>query len=103
MTRRTADWDAGLAQDLRDPEFARGFVQAALEEGVPLQLALAQVIRAYGVKEYARRVRLAPPNLLRLVRPRSNPTQDSLNRILKPLGLKLSVTPIDSRPLGHAA
>jgi DNA-binding phage protein len=78
-------------------------VQAALDEGVSLQVALAQVIRAYGVKEYARLARMAPPNLLRAVRPRSNPTQVSLNRILKPLGLQLSVGPLKAKTVGHAA
>ena len=34
MARRTKDWNEGLAKDLKDPEFAREFLLAAVEEGV---------------------------------------------------------------------
>ncbi len=46
MTRRCRDWNEGLAQDLRDPEFARDFLLAAMDEGVSIQTALGKVIRA---------------------------------------------------------
>jgi hypothetical protein len=45
MARRSRDWNVGLAQDLRDQEFAREFLLAAIDEGVPLQVALAKVVR----------------------------------------------------------
>jgi len=50
VARRSRDWNEGLADDLQDPEFARQFLTAAVEDGVPLKLALAKVIRATGVK-----------------------------------------------------
>ena len=53
MARRSRDWNEGLAQDLRDQEFAREFLMAAMDEGVPIQIALGKVIRAMGVKEFA--------------------------------------------------
>ena len=103
MARRSRDWNVGLALDLRDQEFAREFLLAAIDEGVPLQVALAKVVRAMGVKEFATKVRMASPNLLRALNARHNPTQDTLNRLLKPFRLKLSLAPID-RPKGrHAA
>jgi DNA-binding phage protein len=103
MARRSRDWNIGLAQDLRDPGFAREFLLRAIDEGVPLQVALAKVVRAMGVKEFATKVRMASPNLLRTFNPRHNPTQDTLNRLLKPFRLRLSLAPID-RPRGrHAA
>ncbi len=52
MARRSRDWNEGLAQDLRDQEFAREFLMAAMDEGVPIQVALGKVIRAMGVKEF---------------------------------------------------
>lgn len=94
MARRSQSWSVGLSQDLRDPEFAREFLVAALDEGVALQVALGEVIRAYGVKEFARKVKMASPNLLRAVNRRHNPTQSTLNRLLKPFGLKLTVARI---------
>jgi len=103
MARRSRDWNVGLAEDLRNQGFAREFLLAAIDEGVPLQVALAKVVRAMGVKEFAAKVRMASPNLLRTLNPRHNPTQVTLNRLLKPFGLKLSLAPIDQPKGRHAA
>lgn len=65
MARRSADWNEGLAKDLKDVKFAQGFIQASLEEGLPIQVVLGKVIRAYGVKDFAARVKL-PSSKLRL-------------------------------------
>ena len=104
MARRHEDWNIGLAENLRDPEFAREFLLGAIDEEVPLQVALGKVVRAMGVKEFAAKVGMASPNLLRTLNPRHNPTQDTLNRLLKPFRLKLSLAPISHRPRRrHAA
>lgn len=95
MARRSRDWNVGLAEDLRDPVFAREFLLASIDEGVPLQLALGKVIRAMGVKEFAAKVHMASPNVLRAIAPRHNPTQETLNRLLKPFRLRLSLAPIE--------
>src|SRR5687768_7238645 len=95
MARRIRDWNEGLAQDLRDQKFAREFLLAAMDEGVPIQIALGKVIRAMGVKEFAAKVRMASPNVLRAINSRHNPTQDTLNRLLKPFRLKLSLARLD--------
>ena len=91
MARRSKDWNEGLARDLRDREFAREFLRAAVEEGVTVQVALGKVIRAIGVKEYAEATGIAGPNILRAIHARHNPTQATLNRLLQPLGLRLSL------------
>ena len=90
MARRSRDWNEGLARDLRDPAFAQAFLLAAIEEDVSLQQALGKVIRAMGVKEFAAKIDMAGPNLLRAIHPRHNPTQG----LLRPFGLRLSLTPI---------
>lgn len=95
MARRSKDWNVGLAQDLRNREFAREFLLGAIEEGVPLQAALGKVIRAMGVKEFGAKVRMASPNVLRAINPRHNPTQDTLNRLLRPFKLRLTLAPIE--------
>lgn len=97
MARRSKDWNEGLAKDLRNPKFAREFLIAALEEDIPLQAALGKVIRAYGVKEFSKRINIASSNLLRAMHPESNPTQETLNRLLRPFGLKLTVSPIEEK------
>ncbi len=97
MARRAKDWNEGLAKDLQDSEFARQFIKAALDEGLPIQKVLGKVIRAYGIKEFAKRTNISSPNLLRAIDPRHNPTQETLNRLLRPFGLRLSVAPIASK------
>lgn len=80
MERRSKDWNESLAEDLRDPKFAREFLTAAVDEGVPLKVALAKVIRATGVKEFSQSVGMPGPNVLRAIHPRSNPTQETLDQ-----------------------
>jgi probable addiction module antidote protein len=103
MARRSRDWNEGLARDLQDPEFAREFLLAAIEEGVSLQQALGKVIRTIGVKEISLTTGIAGPNLLRAIHPRSNPTQETLSRLLKPFGLRLSLALIDKPKRRRAA
>ena len=47
-----------------------------------------------GAQEFSKRSKIASPNLLRAINPRHNPTQKTLNRLLKPFGLALTVAPI---------
>ena len=96
MARRSKDWNVGLAEDLRNREFAREFLLGAIDEGVPLQVALAKVVRAMGVKEFAAKVGMASPNVLRAIHLRHNPTQDTLNRLLRPFKLRLTLAPIET-------
>ena len=91
MARRSRHWEEGLSEDLRDPEFAREVLLASIDEGVSIQAALAKVIRAMGVKEFAAKVKMASPNVVRAIAPRHNPTQATLNRLLKPFRLRLSL------------
>lgn len=95
MARRSKDWNVGLAQDLQNQKFAREFLLSAIEEGVPIQAALAKVIRATGVKEFAAKVGMASPNVLRAINRRYNPTQLTLNRLLRPFKLRLSLASIE--------
>ena len=94
MARRSRDWNKGLARDLTDVEFSREFLLAAIDEGVSVQQALGKVVRAIGVKEFAAKIRMASPNVLRAIHPRHNPTQETLNRLLKPFRLRLSLAVI---------
>jgi DNA-binding phage protein len=101
MARRSRDWNEGLAKDLKDPDFARDFLVASMDEGISIQQALGKVIRVMGVKEFAAKIGVAAPNVLRAINPRHNPTQATLNRMLKPFRLRLTLEPIPKRR--HAA
>jgi DNA-binding phage protein len=91
MARRSRDWNEGLAEDLRDRDFAREFLTAAVEEGVPLKEALGKVIRAIGVKEFAESIEMPSPNVLRAISANHNPTQETLERLLAPFGLRIGL------------
>lgn len=101
MAHRSKDWNQNLAESLKDRAFAQAFVIASLDEGLPLQIVMGKVIRAYGVSEYARTANMASPNVLRAVDPNHNPTYRTLNQLLTPLGLKLSAAPMVAED--HAA
>ena len=97
MAKRSRDWDEGLARDLEDAAFAREFLLGAVEEGIPLQKALGKVIRAMGVKEFSQKIGMASPNVQRAIHPHHNPTQETLDRLLKPFRLRLTLAPIAKR------
>ena len=103
MARRSRDWNRGLAEDLRNPEFAREFLLAAIEDGVSVQRALGKIVRAMGVQEFAAKVKMASPNVSPAINPRHNPTQDTLNRLLRPFRLRLSLAPLERRRTRTAA
>ncbi|MBM4260477.1 MAG: hypothetical protein FJ145_03445 [Deltaproteobacteria bacterium] len=92
-----------MAEDLRDMRFAREFLLAAVDDGVSIQIAMGKVIRAIGIKEFSAKIGMAGPNILRAINPRHNPTQDTLNRMLKPFKLKLSLVPIEETNRRRAA
>jgi probable addiction module antidote protein len=103
MARRSEDWNEGLADDLQDPEFAREFLTAAVEDGVPLKVALGKVIRATGVKEFAERVGMASSNVLRAIHPKHNPTQETLEKLLEPFGLRIGLAKVRAGKRKRAA
>ena len=97
MSRRSQDWDEGLARDLQNKDFAQEFILSSIDEGLSIQAILAKVIKSYGLREFSKKVRMASPNVLRAIDPRHNPTQDTLNRLLQPFGLCLSISLIEER------
>jgi hypothetical protein len=44
MGRSTRDWNKGLANDLKDATFMRAFINASLDEGVPIQQVLRKCV-----------------------------------------------------------
>lgn len=99
MAKRSVDWNEILSKKLRNLEYAQGFILACLEEDIPLQVALAKVVRAYGIKEFSVKTKIPSPNILRALNPKHNPSQATLEKLLKPFKLKLTATPIKSKKL----
>jgi DNA-binding phage protein len=103
MSKRSKDWNEGLAKDLQDPQFARDFLTAAVEQGVALKIAIGKIVRAMGVKEFAQMVGMPSPNVLRAIHPKHNPTQETLERLLKPFRLRIGLAEIKPRRKACAA
>lgn len=91
MVKRAHDWNESLAQRLKNKDFARDFLISYLESGKALKTAFHSVIRAYGVKDLAARVKMPSSNLSRTLHHRSNPTFETFEGLLKPFGFELTV------------
>jgi DNA-binding phage protein len=61
------------------------------------------VIRTIGVTEFAAQIGMPRPNVQRALRPQHNPTQETLNRLLAPFRLQLSLAPLPNSRNRQAA
>jgi DNA-binding phage protein len=101
--RRSEDWNIDLAKPLRNRAFACAFLLAAIDEGLTVQQALAKVIRAIGITEFAAQVGIPRPHVQCAIHARHNPSQETLNRLLAPFRLQLSLPPIAASRRSRAA
>jgi len=62
-----------------------------------------KLVDVVGLKETSKRTKMPSPNILRALNPKHNPTLETLNRLLQPFGLKLSVTMVGRKPRRTAA
>ena len=92
MARRSRDWEEGLARDLKKTVKARKeFFLALLDEGYDWKDALNKIVKLVGVKEYCDIVGdIKPSNLLNQLKPESNLTLETLERLTSPLGIELT-------------
>lgn len=100
--KRTISHDAFMRERLADPDFAMGYVQAAMEDGEPavLLLALRRVAEARGgMTNLARQTGITREALYRTLSKDGNPRLTSLESILAVFGLRLSVVPAKSREI----
>ena len=91
---RLKNYKADLHQRLRDPEDAAEYLAQVLAEKdrAAFLIALKDVVEAGGgVGELAGRVGLKRPSLYRILSKNGNPTLETLQEILQPLGLRVSV------------
>jgi probable addiction module antidote protein len=79
---------------LRDPEYAAEYLTAVLAEKdrEAFLVALKDVVKASGgMGQLAGRIKIKRPSLYRILSSEGNPTLDTLQQILKSLGLRVSV------------
>ncbi len=90
-----------FAADLRDPAYAAGYLNIALEEdGVEGFLyALQKVARVHSMSQIAEKSNLPRESLYRSLSEKGNPGIKPLARVLDSLGLSLSINPSVSSSL----
>ena len=91
MSLKTAPWDA--AEILQSPEDIVSYLEAAFEDGnmVVIRGALSAVARAHGMTALAASTGIGRETLYNALGENGNPTLDTLLKIIKALGVKLSV------------
>jgi probable addiction module antidote protein len=91
---RLKNYKADLLKRLRDPEYAAEYLAQVLAEkdSAAFLIALRDVVEARGgVGALAGRVGLKRPSLYKILSANGNPTLETLQEILKPFGLRVSV------------
>lgn len=99
MKKISEDWNIELTKKLKNKRFAREFLLASMDEGISIQEVLKKIINAYGLSEFAKMVDMAPPNILRAVDLRHNPTKSTLDSLIKPFGLMLGLQPLKKQKI----
>lgn len=92
------DINETFAEDMADPEYVAGYLEAVLEEGdtETFLIALRNVARANGgMTSLARTTALGRESLYKALSERGNPEFKTLQAVLNALGLRFSVTPME--------
>src|SRR5229473_4940387 len=91
MAVKARRWDA--AETLKTKEDIAAYLDAVLEDGDPdlLKAALGDIARAKGMTEIAQAAGLGRANLYKALSPDGNPEFATVARVLKALGLRLTV------------
>ncbi len=97
MPERTRPYRESLLEDLRDPVEAAAYLNAALEDSSEMFLvALRDVAEAKKMANVASTAGVAREALYKMLSGNGNPRYSSLQCVLHALGIKLTVSPIDS-------
>lgn len=87
---RSESFDEYVSKKLQNKEFAKHYILALMEgeEGVTLEEALRYTIGKMGVKEFSKVAKVAPPNVVRFLKQKVKTSPETLDKFLKPFGLK---------------
>jgi probable addiction module antidote protein len=91
---KLVSYKEGLLKRLKDAEFAALYLDEVLESGDKraILIGLRDVVDArVGVSAVAKQARIQRQSLYKALSKRGNPTLATLQEILKPLGLRVSV------------
>ena len=92
MARKTVPWDA--ADTLESGEDIAAYLDAVLEDGDLdlLKAAIGDIARAKGMTDIAQETGLGRAGLYKALSPEGNPEFVTVTKVLKALGLRLSVS-----------
>lgn len=98
MAVKTKPWDASEHLDSEEMIFA--YVNAAFEEGDPalVAAALGNVARARGMTQIAKAAGVSRESLYKALSVDGNPEFGTIMKVMKALGLHVSVEPADKKP-----
>ena len=88
------DFDELIEEELKNPEFAEGYLQEALDEGgIPLfLLALRHLAQAkIGFSQLSEETGLEPESLYQSLSENGNPQLATIEKVLESLGMKLKI------------
>ncbi len=90
----TVDYEKGLSDRLKNPEYASEYLNQALKEGSQdlFMLALRDVAKAKGITRTARESNLNRESMYKMLSENGNPNLSSLNKLLDSLGLTLNIS-----------
>lgn len=90
--RKARDWDAAEFLDTKEKVVA--YLNLALEEGDDslVRAALGDIARSKGMTQLSRETGITRDGLYKAFSPDGNPTFSNVMKVLKALGLRLSVT-----------
>ena len=93
--RKYRSYETYLDGVLKDPKEAALYLNAAAEENDPalMLVALAQVVRAHGVSQTARKISLSRAGVYKTLSKTGNPELKTFLGILNASGLKMSFKP----------
>jgi probable addiction module antidote protein len=94
MTTKTSPFD--MSEYLDSPEMITEYLKAAVEDGDPelLRLALGDIAKAQGMTAIAKKAHINRQNLYKAFSENSNPTWETVNKVVHAIGLKLTVEPL---------
>lgn len=94
MSKLSVNYKESLHERLTDPEYAAGYLDAALEDSDPrvFLLALRDVAEVHNISKVASEAGLKRESTYRILSKQGNPELKSLNALLHALGLRLSVS-----------
>lgn len=90
---RHGSYDEMLAKELKNMEFAKGFLRSLMEgdDGLSLPEALKYTIRRMGIKEFSHVSNIPEKSISRMINSSSTPKLETLDKYCAPFGLKVGL------------